>query len=148
LLSSQLLADSSTDILDQPNEQDSSEVAVENQHVTKRFTKRKPLDTTAVLLFHGADVENFNNDDQLSTSPMKLPKWRNESEMDNTALNDQSNIMNQHGGIMSIYIILKISKRHKSVRTAAAFLRPLVDQKMRTNINKLIHQTAALNDCH
>ncbi|KRY11854.1 hypothetical protein T12_6097 [Trichinella patagoniensis] len=94
LLSSQLLADSSTDILDQRNEQDSSEVAVEHQHVTKRFTKRKPLDTTAVLLFHGADVENFNNDDQLSISPMKLPKWRNESEMDNTALNDQSKIMN------------------------------------------------------
>ncbi|KRX18746.1 hypothetical protein T07_11801 [Trichinella nelsoni] len=95
LLSSQLLADSSTDILDQRDEQDSSEVAVEHQHVTKRFTKRKSLDTTALsTLFHDADVENFNNDDQLSSSPMKLPKWRNESEMDNTALNDQPEIMN------------------------------------------------------
>ncbi|KRY04529.1 hypothetical protein T01_7597 [Trichinella spiralis] len=46
------------------------------------------------------------------------------------------------------YVILKISKRHKSVQIAAAFLRPLVDQKMRSNINKLIHQTAAINDCH
>ncbi|KAL1242544.1 putative outer membrane protein PmpA [Trichinella spiralis] len=73
LLSSQLLADSSTDILDQQK--------TARHHCTVDIVPR-------------CGRGNFNNDDQLSSSPMKLPKWRNESEMDNTALNDQSEIMN------------------------------------------------------
>ncbi|KRX88882.1 hypothetical protein T4E_10597 [Trichinella pseudospiralis] len=91
LISSQFLADSSTDIVEQGVELVSNEVAVEQQHVDKRPLKRKALGNAAVS--HGENRQNFNNDHQHSTSPMKLPKCRNELEMDNTFVNHQSEIM-------------------------------------------------------
>ncbi|KRZ13463.1 hypothetical protein T11_14510 [Trichinella zimbabwensis] len=91
LVSSQLLADSSTDIFEQGVEHVSNEVAIENQNVDKRPLKRKILGSAAML--HGENMQNFNNDDQHSTSPMKLPKCRNELEMNNAFINHQSEIM-------------------------------------------------------